>query len=205
MSTTIDYYFTCTSPFVYLGHRAFLEVAAKHNKTVNFKPFSIATVWAESGSVPLPQRSALRQRYRLVELQRAAQFRGLEININPAHYPTDATRADLCCAALVARGESPAAFLQSVSTALWAQEQQIADDQVLAKLLTEHGHDAEPVLAAAQMPEATELREANSADAIASDAVGAPTYVYQGESFWGQDRIEYLDLMLSSGRGAFSA
>ena len=205
MASSIDYYFTCTSPFVYLGHRAFLEVAANHKKTVNFKPFSIATVWAESGSVPLPQRTKVRQRYRLIELQRAAQFRQLAMNIHPAHYPTDATRADLCCAALVSQGDCPAAFLQSVSTALWVQEKQIADDTVLADLLAANGHDAETVLAAAAMPEAAALREKNSADAIAAGAVGAPVYVYRGESFWGQDRIEYLELMLSSGRDAYTA
>ena len=133
------------------------------------------------------------------------QFRQLKININPTHYPTDATRADLCCAALVNRGENPAAFLQSVSTALWAEEQQIADNAVLAELLTANNHDAKAVLSDAEKPEAAERRAQNSEDAVAADAVGAPTYVYQGEAFWGQDRIEYLDLMLSTARTAYTA
>lgn len=205
VASTIDYYFTCTSPFVFLGHRAFLDMADRHNKTVVFKPFSIAAVWAESGSVPLPQRTKVRQQYRLIELQRAAQYRKLKMNINPAHYPTDATLADLCCAALVIRGENPAAFLKSVTTGLWAEQKQIADDKVLASLLDANGHDADAVLSAANEPEATALRAQNSEDAITAGAVGAPAYVYKGEAFWGQDRIEYLDVMLSSGRSAFSA
>lgn len=205
MTDAIDYYFTCASPFVFLGHQALLEVADKHQKTINFKPFNIADVWAESGAVPIPKRPPVRQRYRLIELQRAAQFRGLEMNIQPRHFPTDPTRADLCCAALIGSGQSPAGFLGAVTRALWTQQQQIADDAVLGDLLSANGHDATAILAAAQQPEAAALRTANSADAVAADAIGAPAYVYRGEVFWGQDRIEYLDIMLSSGREAFSA
>jgi 2-hydroxychromene-2-carboxylate isomerase len=205
VSDAIDYYFSCASPFVYLGHRALLELADKHGKKVNFKPFNIADVWAESGSVPIPQRSAVRQRYRLIELQRIAHIRGLGINIHPAHFPTDPTRADLCCTALVLAGQSPASFLQAVGQALWENEQQIADDAVLRQLLSDCGHDADAVMQAADGPEAAARRTANSQDAVAADAIGAPTYVYAGEVFWGQDRLDYLDAMLSSGRQPFSA
>ncbi len=205
VSDTIDYYFTCASPFVYLGHRALLALAEKHQKTVAFKPFNIADVWAESGAVPIPQRPAVRQRYRLIELQRIAHIRGRDINIQPAHFPTDPTRADLCCAALVATGQSPAVFLTSVGEALWEKEQQIADDEVLARLLGEAGHDASAILQAASGDEAAAIRAANSKQAVAADAIGAPTYVYDGEVFWGQDRLDYLDAMIASGRAAFSS
>lgn len=203
MTDTIDYYFTSASPFVYLGHRALLSLAEKHAKSVNFKPFNIADVWAESGAVPIPQRPAVRQRYRLIELQRIAAIRGLNINIQPAHFPTDPAHADLCCAALVIGGENPANFLASVGQALWENEQQIADDGVLHRLLSDCGHDADAVLQAASGADAAALRAANTAQAVEADAIGAPTYVYAGEVFWGQDRLDYLDAMISSGRGAF--
>ncbi len=204
MSDAIDYYFTSASPFVYLGHRALLDLAQRHGKAINFKPFNIAEVWAESGSLPLPQRSAVRQRYRLIELQRIANHRGLDINIQPAHFPTDPSGADLCCTALALAGKNPASFLQAVGEALWEKEQQIADKSLLRQLLFACGYDADAVMKAADGPEAAARRAANSQDAVAVDAIGAPTYVYAGEVFWGQDRLDYLDAMIASGRSAYT-
>ena len=90
----IDYYFTSISPFTYLGHKAITDVAERHGATIAFKPVNLGGVWAESGAVPMPQRTPMRQRYRLIELQRAAELRGLPITPKPAHFPVDPSLAD---------------------------------------------------------------------------------------------------------------
>ena len=205
MSDTIDYYFTSASPFVWLGHRALLAIAEKHQKAIRFKPMDIAVVWAESGAVPVPARPAVRQRYRLLELQRAANCRGLAIVHQPTNFPVNPELADLCSAALVNSNQSPANFLANIGDALWANDQLISDPAVISSALTSAGHNAEDILTLAGHSEATDLRRQNSKDAVTASVVGAPGYVYRGEVFWGQDRIEYLDAMLTSGRDPYTA
>ncbi|MDJ0612387.1 MAG: 2-hydroxychromene-2-carboxylate isomerase [Rhizobiaceae bacterium] len=205
MSDHIDYYFTCPSPFAYLGLNTLLEIAQKHGKSINYKPFNIMEVWAESGAVPPGQRPPVRQRYRSIEVQRVGVMRNVTINPAPKYFPTDQAPSDHTVCALVIAGEDPADFCRAVGKAIWEQEQQIADEDVLSRLLSECGHDAAKILEIANSDAAAAARSQNSKDAIAADAVGAPAYVYNGEVFWGQDRLEYLDQMISSGRPAFSA
>ncbi len=200
MAEHIDYYFTSHSPFTWMGHNAFVAVAEKHKKQINYKPVNLMEVWKVSGAVAPPQRPPMRQRYRLTELQRVADFRGLSIIPQPDSFPTNPERADLCCAVLTDQGKDPGPFLFSVGEALWGQDRQIADENLLADLLNKAGHDGQAVVAASKDDAFAELRSVNSQDAIEIDVVGAPGYVYENEVFWGQDRIDYLDHALATGR-----
>ncbi|MEZ5873253.1 MAG: 2-hydroxychromene-2-carboxylate isomerase [Nitratireductor sp.] len=197
MAGTIDYFFTAISPFVYLGHRKVLEIASSRGASVRFRPFILGGVWEKSGAVPLGQRSETRQRYRLVELQRIAQFRGETLNLRPAHFPVNPERADLCVAALVQAGANPADFLYETCKAVWAHDLDISDEAVIGELLSGCGFDAVKILAASRGEEAVSARVENTQAAIAADAIGAPAYVYKGEVFWGQDRLELLDAMIA--------
>lgn len=205
MSDHIDYYFTSISPFTYLGHEALESVAQKHGKTINYKPFNLFGVWEVSGAVPPMKRPLVRQRYRLVELLRIADIRGIKINPNPAHFPADPTLADTVAIAIQNTGENPGPFIGSVGKALWAEEKSVADEAVIRELLEANGHSSKDILTLAKSEEIANLRAENTQAAIDADAIGAPAYVYRGEVFWGQDRIEYLDHMIASGREAFSA
>ena len=100
--------------------------------------------------------------------------------------------------------EDPSDFTFAIAQAIWVHEKQIADDATLIEVLNACGHDAEKILTLSKSDEANSLREQNTKEAIAADAVGAPAYVYANEVFWGQDRLEYLDQMIASGRPAFS-
>jgi len=204
MAKEIDYYYTSTSPFTWFGHKAICSVAEKHGKKLNYKPVNLMEVWKTSGAVPPPQRPPMRQRYRLLELQRVAHYRGLTVIPQPASFPANPERADLCCIVLSQRGDDPGDFLFSVGEALWSQDRQIADESILVELLTSAGFDGEDVVAASKGAEFAEARHSNSQDAIALDVIGAPSYVYEEEVFWGQDRVDYLDSMISSGRSPYS-
>lgn len=205
MSDTIDYYFTSISPFAYLGHKKLMEIANSHGKLINFKPFNIFGVWEISGAAPPAERPPVRQRYRKIEIQRAAIMRDSCMNPSPEFFPTNPAPADLCICALVHSGKDAARFSQEAGRAVWERNLQVADDDVLISLLDACGHNGGAILELSKSDKATALRDANTQAAIAADAIGAPAYVYDGEVFWGQDRLEYLDQMIASGRRAFSA
>lgn len=204
MAPSIDYYFTLISPFSYLGHKALLAVADKHGASIAFKPMNLADVFATSGVVPIPERPVSRQNYRLIELQRIADFRGLPLTLRPAHFPTNPALANGAVAAISAAGGDPADFMFEAFQACWANERDISQPETVRELLEATGHDATAIMAAASSQEVVATMAENTEAAIAAGAVGAPAYVLQGEPFWGQDRIDYLDHALSTGRGPYT-
>lgn len=203
MPATIDYYLTAASPFVYLGHAAIKAVADKHGAQLNIKPINIGGLFEASGSVPLAKRSATRLRYRFLELQRFAEHRGMAMNFKPKFAPVDPTSADLTIATLLLEGHDPFAFIGRIGAAYWSEERDISAEAVLRELLVAEKFNPDAVLERARSESAVALREQNTRDAIAADAIGAPVYVLNGEAFWGQDRIDLLDSALESGRNPF--
>ena len=203
MPIVLDYFLISASPYAYLGHNAFHELAARHGAQIRYRPISIAKVWEQSGSLPLAKRSAVRQRYRRIELQRIADIRGLPVNLEPKFFPVDPTLSDRTVIALVESGANPTGYLWRVHRGLWVEDANIADPEQLAAYLEAEGHDADEVLTAAQSAASAEILDANTQAAIAVDAIGAPVYVLNGEAFWGQDRLDYLAHALETGRAPF--
>ena len=201
----IDYYFTLISPWTYLGHRTFLDLAAEHGATVRYRPVMLAKVFENSGAAPLAQRPKARQEYRFLELQRWRALRGLPLNLRPKHFPTNPALADRTVIALAQAGVHPDPYAESVFRACWAEESDIADRNVLAEKLRDAGHDADAVLEAAEDDAAQSLYAANTDEAVRLNVIGSPTYVLNGEVFWGQDRLELLREALASGRAPYRA
>lgn len=200
----VDYYFYGASPFTYLGHNALMEAASRQGAEIAFKPVNLMTIWAVSGAVPPAQRPPVRQRYRLIELQRIAEFRGLLINLKPKFWPTDTALADQVVIAIVEAGENPSDYMQNVFSGVWADERDLSDRAVVASMLTDCGFDAEAVLTRAASDDIAVIRDRNSEDAVNADAIGVPAYVLNGEVFWGQDRIDLLEHALKTGRAPYT-
>jgi 2-hydroxychromene-2-carboxylate isomerase len=199
----IDYYFTLVSPFAYLGHRALLDLAEAKRVTLRYKPVMLGKVFENSGAVPLAQRPKPRQDYRFLELQRWRARRGLPLNLKPKHFPSNPALADKSVIALAEAGRNPGAYAESVFRACWAEERDIADRAVLAETLAAAGHDPDAMLRAAESEAVQRTYEANTAEAVRINAIGSPTYVLNGEVFWGQDRLELLADALESGRAPY--
>jgi 2-hydroxychromene-2-carboxylate isomerase len=94
MPRQVDYYFSLQSPWAYIGHRFFREVADHHGLKVNHKPVVLVDLFSETGGLPLMKRHPVRQRYRMVELQRWRDKRGLKFHLQPANWPFNARLAD---------------------------------------------------------------------------------------------------------------
>src|SRR5947209_7766102 len=112
--------------------------------------------------------------------------------------------ADRSVIAVVQSGSDAAPYIGNVFKAVFEEERNGADEGMLGDLLRSSGHDAPAILAAARAAETEAAYKANIAEALAAGVFGSPTYIREGELFWGQDRIELLEDALRSGRKPFS-
>lgn len=203
MPAVIDYFYTHISPWAYLGHQAFRDIAARHGATIRPRPVDLSGVFEASGGLPLGKRHPARQAYRFIEMQRWKDKRAIPLTFKPAFFPTPPGLSD-CCAIALAENDGPALdFSGAAFKAVWAEDRNVADEPVLAEILTGLGQDAGSVLEAAKSPEVAEKYKQNQTDAIDLGVVGSPCYVLNGEPFWGQDRLDLLDDALASGRGPY--
>ena len=200
MPQFVDYYFSMHSPWAYIGHVPFMEVVRRHGVNVTYKPISLSDVFAKTGGVPVGKRHPARLRYRILELQRWREKRGLKFNLHPKFWPFAAEAADRFAVAVAAAGHDPNPFLRRAFAALWEEEQNLADDATLTKLAKAEKLPGAELLSEAKREQTKATYEQNTADAIAIEVIGSPSYVLNGEVFWGQDRLDLLDDALRSGR-----
>ncbi|MCB1411986.1 MAG: 2-hydroxychromene-2-carboxylate isomerase [Xanthobacteraceae bacterium] len=200
MPRSVDYYFSTQSPWAYIGHAPFMDVVNGAGLKVNYKPVVLVDLFSETGGLPLMKRHPVRQRYRMVELQRWRDKRGLDFHLQPRHWPFNARLADGLVIAAVEAGHDPDSLLRRAYAAVWEQQRNLADRAVLVELADAAGLPGEALVDRAASDEIAAVYEGNRQDALAADVFGSPVYVLDGEVFWGQDRIELLADALTSGR-----
>ena len=198
MRKQIDYYFTPISPFVYLGHERFREIARKHGATVAVKPINLGQVFPVSGGLPLSKRAPQRQAYRLVELRRWSSYLRMPLNLQPKHFPVSGDlAAHWVLAALEQDVEAALDLIGAFGRAVWAEERNIADPETLAEIARAHSRDPDALRERASAPDIGMRYAVLTQEAIDRGVFGAPTYVFGGELFWGQDRLDFLDRALA--------
>ena len=181
----IDYYISPSSPWTYLGHARFTDMARRHGAQVNVKPVDFGVIFPQSGGLPLAKRAPQRQAYRLVELKRWSEHLGVPLVIRPKSFPLDAGPAAALIAAATA--EKRMALAGDLMAALWKDDRNIADPTVLEEIGRKHGVSGGD----------KSKFEAFTQEGLARGVFGAPSYVYRDEIFWGQDRLEFLDRALA--------
>ena len=199
MSRHVDYYLAPQSPWTYLGHERFAAMAKAAGAGVRVLPVDLGKIFPISGGLPLPKRAPQRQAYRLVDLKRFSDHLGMPLNLHPKFFPVagdDAAR--LIIAVDRADGtEDALSIAGAILRAVWAQERDIADAATLAQLLAECGLAPER-LEDSRSPEVQARYAANTQEAADLGVFGAPTYVIDGELFWGQDRLDFVQRRLQS-------
>lgn len=201
MSLTVDYYFAPQSPWTYLGHQRFAEIARAAQATVRVLPVDLGgKVFPVSGGLPVAKRAPQRQAYRLLELKRFGEFLNQPINVQPKYFPVNADdAAQLIIAVDMHEGTDAAmALTGAILRAVWVEDRNIADPNELAALLAAQGLPARR-LEDAHSQAVHERYEADSEQAIAAGVFGAPSFVIDGELFWGQDRLDFVARRLARG------
>lgn len=200
-TNSIDYFFTPSSPWTYLGHPRFYAVASCYDLTINMKVCDLGKVFSVSGGLPLKQRPQQRQDYRLVELTRWRDYLGTKLNPQPKFFPVPADRAALSIIACEIAHDTHAAmsYAFAVMRGLWAEERNIDDAPTLAEIARGVSIDPATLTDDKVLADARVRYDANTEAAMKAHVFGAPWYVYNGEPFWGQDRLDLLERKIARG------
>lgn len=196
----IDYFFATISPYTYLAGTRLEEIAARHGAQIDYKPVDLPALFARTGGTLPQDRHPARQAYRAQELVRWAAALHLPFTLQPAHWPTNpAPSAYAFIAAKNAGGGDLGKLVHAFTRACWADERNIAEDDVIRACLSEAGFD--PALADSGLLAGAETYAANLEEAVERGVFGAPFYITgDGACFWGQDRLPMLDAHLAGHR-----
>lgn len=198
MGKTVDYYLSVASPWTYLGSARFIDMTRRHGASVNVMPVELSRVFACSGGTLYDKRAPQRRAYRQIELARWSRRLGVPLTLEPRFYPVD--RRPASCLLIAARGQGLSALELShaVLRAIWQEQKDIADWNTLLDLANRSGLDGKALVEAALQPAIAQQYDRDTELAIAAQVFGAPAYVIDGELFWGQDRLDFVEEKLAS-------
>ncbi|BAQ48675.1 2-hydroxychromene-2-carboxylate isomerase [Methylobacterium aquaticum] len=196
-------FYSLSSPWAYLGGPRLQDIVRRHRARLVLKPFDFQEVVPKTGGVPIRTRPQPRRDYHAVELARWRDYLGLPLNVTPRHYPMQNPapnwnkHAGWTVIAAQAAGLDAFPLSHAILRALWAEERDIADPAVRRAIADENGYDG-AALVAAEGSEAVQAQyRRNGEEAEALGVFGSPTLVLDGELFWGQDRLGFLDRALA--------
>ena len=200
MTKHIDYYFTPVSPWAFLGHARFMQLLRDSGASVSVRPVDFGAIFPASGGLPLAKRAPQRQAYRLVELKRFADALQVPLNPQPKFFPVPADPAALLIVAAGEReGEHVALELAGrFGAAVWVEQRDIGDEATRREIVAEAGLP-DDLHARAAAPATAGRYATFTQQALEAGVFGAPSYVVDGEIFWGQDRLDLLARRLHAG------
>lgn len=189
----IDYYFWMNSDWAYLGADRLEALAQRQAVEIRYKPVDLPNVYARTGGMLLGQRSQERQNYRATELRRWCRKLGIQVNPYPRYMCPNADLASCIVIAAALQGLAVLPLYKAILRAEWVEERDISDVTTLCEILDEQDLDSATLLREAEAPETAQRYRAYTDDAVSAGVFGSPSYVYRGELFWGQDRLDMLE------------
>ena len=193
MTTPIDFYFACISPWSYLAVDELERLAHAHDRQVAYKPIDVRRAWQETGAGrALGDRPQVLQDYRLIDLPRWTAWRGTELNTAPKHFPVPFQPSSNVIIAARQTGANVYALTRALMRGCWVDDVDISDPKTVAGIADGVGLDGHALLAAAETQAVADELAANTDDALAAGAWSVPSFVVDGELFFGQDRLEMI-------------
>jgi 2-hydroxychromene-2-carboxylate isomerase len=196
----IEYYFSFISLWSYVGSLVFQDLVRRRNAEVVFKPINLFELFDVAGGKRVKDRPVQRQAYRLLEMKRWREIRGIPLVLHPKFYPADPGRGHRMVLAALREGGDVSKFVHAGLAAVWANELNVEDDDTLVRLADTSGLNGRKLLEQSDDPELRKQELGLTREAIDRKLFGAPFYFYRDEPFWGQDRLDMLDAVIASNR-----
>jgi 2-hydroxychromene-2-carboxylate isomerase len=198
MASPIEFYFDFSSPYGYFAATKISSIAARHGRTVSWKPILLGAVFKVTGSGPLPSLP-LKGDYGLRDILRVSRLWKIPFNM-PTKFPIGGQAPARIVYWLEAhhRDKQEAVILAQYH-AFFVENRDISAPEVAADVAASVGLDRAALLAATQDPAMKDRLRQEVDAAIAKGVFGSPYMIVDGEPFWGSDRLEHVDRWLASG------
>jgi len=194
----IEYYYSAHSAFAYFGSRTLQRIADNAGIKIVHKPMDLRRVVAAAKGPEFSAYSDEHMAYFFgVEIDRWAEYRAAPVMGHmPTYHANDIELPNCFVVAAIERRDDADFLAHTLLEAHWRDDANLADPAVLVRLAGENGFDGSALLDAAQSPEARAIYQRNTDEAIALSVFGSPTYVVNGEMFYGQDRLSFVERAL---------
>lgn len=196
---TIDYFYSAHSAYAYLGHRRLLKLCAAHECRLIHRPFLLSPVMEAAGGVPFAHRTNAHQAYFFeLEVARWSRVRGVPIMEGRPTFHDNSY--DLANRLLIAAADASLdvdGLALAIFMAHWIEDADLSDEGQLCAIVESVGLDGANLLGRAQCAHAKAQHQSNLDEAIRRHVFGSPTYFLDGEMFYGQDRLEMMELRLT--------
>lgn len=191
----IEYFYSAHSAFAYIGSRKLAQICRDNNCVLEHRPIALSPVVEAVGGLSFAARTKPHVNYYFGrEVERWAEYRGAEIlNHRPTHHDNPLDLSNGILIAAIEQGADVDALAHAVLQAHWRDDIDLADEAALQRVADEIGLDAGPLLDAAMTAGIQDIHAANTAEAIARNVFGSPTYFLDGDMFYGQDHLELLE------------
>ena len=193
----IDYYFSLLSDWAYFGGERLEALARSYDATINHMPINLAKIYEGSGGILLQKRSWQRQEYRVVELVRWSKHLGIPIVIQPKFYPTDDELAECMIIAAKRARLDTGLLINGLHRAIWTQERDLSDAETLVKIADGLGMNGAKLVKEGRKKACKDAYARNTKQALKRGVFGSPFYFYEGDYFWGQDQLGFLEELLA--------
>jgi 2-hydroxychromene-2-carboxylate isomerase len=196
--TRLTFWFDVHSPWVYLASFRVGDLARKHGLDLDWRPLHLPRLMDEIGGMKPLEASPQRVAWFRQDIRDHAELYGVRLRMHP-QFPLRTARA-LRTAILAADEGKAEAHVRLVLKGYWAEKADITDLDQLARWGEAAGLDPEKVKAAAVSEEFKQRLEKNTAEAIARGVFGVPTVDTGAKLYFGNDRLDLLDLHVSQGK-----
>jgi 2-hydroxychromene-2-carboxylate isomerase len=208
---TVDFYFDYSSTNSYFAAFMLPEICARHGARVRWLPLHLAALFRGTG-FDVMAMGPRKARYLWRDHARYAEFTGLPFR-KPSRFPIKtalAMRATLAIPMLfdtgarlndelrLRREKDIERFALGVFRAYWERDEDIARPEVIAEVARERGFDGERLVELADSPAAREALASVTQIAIDRGVFGAPTFFVGDEMFWGKDRLDFVERLLTA-------
>lgn len=196
MTKSVDFYYDFGSPAAYLAWTQIARICAEQSATLVYKPFLLGAVFKATGNAS-PVTIPAKAKFMFADLNRWAKHWGVPLTINP-FFPFNGLELMRAAAGMQLREPQRFEdFNRAIYTAMWVDAQDFSKPQVVAGVLQRAGFDPAAVMALAASDEAKATLRANTDEALARGAFGAPTFVVGQDLYWGQDRLFMVEQALA--------
>jgi 2-hydroxychromene-2-carboxylate isomerase len=196
----IEYFYATHSIFAYLGSAKIQDIAHAAGRRLVHKPFDYQRVVTTSGAGSTRERGkAHRDYYFGREIERWAEWRNVPIMKGfPEHHFADMDLASGVLIAAIEDGLDINGLSHCFLQAHWRDDADLSNPDTLTELIASLGMNPEALLSAARTPEVLAAFKRNTDEAIQRSVFGSPTYFVDGDMFYGQDRLEFVEHALKT-------